>query len=380
MAVSFGRSLPGSPSQLHRARLRRHTRVSAPFMSGCSAVRLAHLLREQGVGGSNPPTPTIPLPAPPEPALRADLPCRMSRRTRSLAIVGPTAVGKTELALELAESIGGDIVSIDSRQIYRGLDIGTAKPTALQRRGIRHHMVDLINPVQVFSAGRFAALARDRVRAIQVRSRPVLLVGGSGLYLSATIDGLSEAPPVNRSLRARLAVRLRKEGFEALRCELRRLDPAAASEIEPGDAVRVLRALELNLTDRRRRAERWESDDGRGLGAMPMMVCLTRPRESLYQRIDSRAVAMFRGGWPEEVEGLLASGLAPGAPGLQSLGYAEVVAYLVAGLPKEKAIKAIQGPDAEIREAADDLVPARPPLALGSTWTDSATGTHESGS
>ena len=260
-----------------------------------------------------------------------------------MAIVGPTAVGKTELALELAKSIGGDIVSIDSRQIYRGLDIGTAKPTAIQRRVIRHHMVDLINPAQAFSAGRFAALAGDWVRLVQARGRPVLLVGGSGLYLSATIDGLSEAPPVSRSLRARLAVRLRKEGCEGLRCELRRLDPVAASEIEPGDAVRVLRALELTLTDRRQRAERWESDDARGLEAMPMMVCLTRPRERLYQRIDSRVAAMFSAGWPEEVEGLLARGLDPGAPGLQSLGYAEVVAHLVAGLSKAKAIEAIQG-------------------------------------
>ena len=267
----------------------------------------------------------------------------MTRRTRSLVIVGPTAVGKTELALELAGSLGGEIVSIDSRQIYRGLDIGTAKPTVCQRSGIRHHMIDLVDPARAFSAGRFGALARDSIASLQAEGRTPMLVGGSGLYLSATIDGLFEAPPPDPSLRAMLAARLREEGGGALCRELRRLDPASASEIEPGDAVRLLRALELALTDGRRRAERWESDRQPGLGPLPVLVCLTRSRESLYRRIDRRAVSMFSAGWPEEVEALLAQGLDPGAPGLQSLGYAEVVAHLVSGLPKEGAIEAIQG-------------------------------------
>ena len=267
----------------------------------------------------------------------------MARRTRSLAIVGPTAVGKTELALELAESLGGEIVSIDSRQIYRGLDIGTAKPTVPQRRAVHHHMVDLVDPAQTFSAGRFGALARTKIGRLEKEGRPALLVGGSGLYLSATIDGLSVPPAMDESLRASLAARLQEQGGEALCAELRRLDPAAASAIEPGDSVRVLRALELILTGGRRRANRWESKEGAGLGAVSMLVCLTRPRESLYERIDSRVISMFRAGWPEEVEGLLAAGLDPGAPGLQSLGYAEVVGHLVAGLTKEEAIEAIQG-------------------------------------
>lgn len=267
----------------------------------------------------------------------------MFRRTRSLILVGPTAVGKTELALELAEFMGAEIVSIDSRQIYRGLDIGTAKPTVAQRRAVRHHMVDIADPAKTFSAGRFGVLARDRIRDLQADGRPALLVGGSGLYLAATIDGLFLSPPMNGSPSADLAVRLQAEGARALWAELRRLDPAAASAIEPGDSVRVLRALELTLTDGRRRGERWESDRGTGLEAMPMLVCLTRSRENLYRRIESRAVSMFRAGWPEEVQGLLARGLDPGAPGLESLGYAEVVDYLRAGLPKERAIEAIQG-------------------------------------
>lgn len=267
----------------------------------------------------------------------------MSRRTRSLVIVGPTAVGKTELALELANSLGAEIVSIDSRQIYRGLDIGTAKPTVAQRRDVRHHMVDMADPAKTFSAGRFGVLAREKVRDIHAAGRPPLLVGGSGLYLSATVDGLFLSPPMNGSSSADLAVRLQEEGARALWDELRRLDPAAASAIEPGDSVRVLRALDLTLIDGRRRGERWEADEEPGLEAMPMLVCLTRSRENLYRRIDSRAVSMFRAGWPEEVQGLLAGGLDPGAPGLESLGYAEVVDYLLAGLPKEKAVEAIQG-------------------------------------
>ena len=266
----------------------------------------------------------------------------MTRQARSIVIVGPTAVGKTDLALELAESIGGEVVSIDSRQVYRSLDIGTAKPTAEQRRRVRHHMIDLIDPTQIYSAGRFGALARERVKRLEVKGLTPLIVGGSGLYLSATIDGLFVAPPTDRSLRARMAARLKDEGAEALVAELRRLDPAAASDIEPGDGIRLLRALELVLADGRQRAERWEADGVHGLRKMPMMICLTRARESLYERIHRRSVAMFNAGWPEEVAKLLADGLDPGAAGLQSLGYAEVVDHLVAGLPRERAIEAIQ--------------------------------------
>ena len=266
----------------------------------------------------------------------------MALRTRSVVIVGPTAVGKTELALDLAESMEGEIVSIDSRQVYRELDIGTAKPTARQRRRVRHHMIDLIGAGQTCSAGRFGAAARDRVDCLEACGRTALLVGGSGLYLTAAIDGLFDAPPPDAPLRERLAVRLRAQGTTALYDELRLHDPSAASQIEPGDGVRILRALELALADGRHRAERWETDGGRGLRAMPIMLCLTRARDSLYQRIDTRTVEMFEAGWPKEVERLLEGGLDPGAAGLQSLGYSEVVKYLAGGLPKNRAIEAIQ--------------------------------------
>ncbi len=266
----------------------------------------------------------------------------MSLRTRSVVIVGPTAVGKTELALDLAESMGGEIVSIDSRQVYRELDIGTAKPSTRQRRRVRHHMVDLIGPAQTFSAGRFGAAARDTVESLEASGRTALLVGGSGLYLTAAIDGLFDAPPPDPALRERLAVRLREHGTTALYDDLRRRDPAAASEIEPGDGVRILRALELALADGRQRAERWETDGGHGLRGMPMMLCLTRPRDSLHRRIDRRTVEMFEAGWPQEVQRLLEEGLAPGAAGLQSLGYAEILEHLAGGLPKDRAIEAIQ--------------------------------------
>lgn len=260
----------------------------------------------------------------------------------SVVIVGPTAVGKTELALGLAESMEGEIVSIDSRQVYRELNIGTAKPSARQRRRVRHHMIDLIEPGQTFSAGRFGAAARETVESLEARGRTALLVGGSGLYLTAAIDGLFDAPQPDPALRERVAVRLREQGTAALYDDLRRQDPAAASEIEPGDGVRILRALELTLTDGRQRAERWETDGGRGLRAMPMMICLTRPRDSLYRRIDRRTVEMFEAGWPLEVERLLEEGIDPGAPGLQSLGYAEILEYLAGRLPKDLAIEAIQ--------------------------------------
>ena len=167
-------------------------------------------------------------------------------------------------------------------------------------------------------------------------------MGGSGLYLTAAIDGLFDAPQPDPALRNELAGRLRELGSISLHDDLRRQDPAAAGEIEPGDGVRILRALELALADGRRRSERWETDGGRGLRAMPMMLCLTRPRDSLYRRIDRRTVEMFEAGWPQEVERLLEGGMHPGAPGLQSLGYAEILEHLAGRLPKERAIEAIQ--------------------------------------
>ena len=252
----------------------------------------------------------------------------MTSPITAIVLVGPTGVGKSALALELAQAVQGEIVSVDSRQIYRHMDIGTAKPTAADRARIPHHLVDLVEPSETFSAGRFAAAATTVLRDVQSRGRPAILVGGSGLYLQALMDGLfsEDADETRGPERQHWSQRLQSEGLPALWQELGRVDPAAQLVIEPTDAVRIQRALELS-TSGAGRAERWDRDRQPGLDLWGPMVCLSRSRESLYQRIDQRTQDMLSAGWLQEVEQLVHRGHASD-PGLATLGYQELRGYL----------------------------------------------------
>lgn len=265
----------------------------------------------------------------------------MSAEPSAIAIVGPTAVGKTELALRLAASLNAEIVSVDSRQVYRHMDIGTAKPTPDQRAAVEHHLLDLLDPSQRYSAGRFAADARDRIARIRGAGRVALLVGGSGLYLSALVDGLFDEPGLGTE-RGTLVRRLAVAGLPSLYADLGRLDPVAAQALSPNDEPRILRALELAARDGCSRGERWQAAAQPGLGALPLMVCLTRARDALCRRIDERAAAMLNGGWPAEVERLLGMGFCATAPGLVSLGYRQIVALLQGRLSQPEALEQVR--------------------------------------
>jgi tRNA dimethylallyltransferase len=249
----------------------------------------------------------------------------MTRRV--LAIVGPTASGKTEIALALAERLGAEIVSADSRQVYRHLDVGTAKPTAAERARVPHHGLDLADPDEIFDAARFRTAALEAVDRIAARARPVIVCGGTGLYLRALLRGLFPAPPRAPELRARLhALEEREPG--ALHRRLTRVDADAAARLHPNDLLRVVRALEVEaLTGRPISA--WQGEHRFPGGDLEALILgCHRPVEELAARIEARCDAMLAGGLLDEIRGLWGRGWGPELASLRSVGYREMGAYL----------------------------------------------------
>lgn len=245
-----------------------------------------------------------------------------------LAIVGPTAAGKTGLALELAQELGGEIVNADALQVYRGFDIGTAKPTLEERARVPHHLIDILDPTERYSAGEFARRARESIDEIRERGRVPLVVGGSGLYVRALFEGISPVPPGDEGIRSELRRRLEEEGLPVLFEELRAVDAETAGRLAEGDTQRVLRALEVALVSGRPLSW-WLSQ--RPFGAQPLAalkIGLTIPRAVLYDRILRRAQRMVADGWVGEVRGILASGVPGDAPAFQAIGYRQLVRHV----------------------------------------------------
>ena len=240
-------------------------------------------------------------------------------------LAGPTAVGKSAVALVLAERVGGEIISVDSMQVYRGLDIGTAKPSPLELARVPHHLVDVADVTEPFDAARFANLAQQAVAEIQSRARVPILCGGTGLYFKAFLEGLGEAPPANPALRAELEAR---PLLDLLRV-LEELDPATFEKIDRQNPRRVVRAVEvIRLTGRpfsQQRAE-WKSDGQRP--EPKVMFGLTRAADDLRSRINDRVDKMFAVGLVEETKRLLEHGLARNKTAMQAIGYRQVVEHL----------------------------------------------------
>jgi tRNA dimethylallyltransferase len=243
-----------------------------------------------------------------------------------LVLVGATASGKSRIALALADRLHGEIIGADSRQIYRGLTIGTAAPSEADRRRVPHHLVGFLEPGALYSAGRYGREARAAVAEIRSRGRTAIVAGGSGLYLRALLGGLFEGPARDPAVRARLEARLRAEGLPALREALRRVDPEALATILPGDPVRVIRALEVwELTGRPISALRRER------AAVPLVAPIFGirwPRERLSERIERRVRTQLRAGFLEEARRLLALGLPEDAPVMRTLGYLQLLEHL----------------------------------------------------
>ncbi len=257
-----------------------------------------------------------------------------------IAVVGPTAVGKTALAVRLAEAFSGEIVSADSRQVYRGMDVGTAKATAEERARVMHHLLDLLDPDQTLGLAQFQSLACATIDGILTRHKIPFLTGGTGQYVMAVVEGW-QVPivPPDDALRNVLYRQAEEEGAEALYARLQAVDPAAAQKIDPRNVRRVIRALEVCLTTGRPISEQ------RGKSPPPyqtLMIGLTLPRPQLYCRIDERVEAMIEHGLEEEVRRLVAAGYGFDLPAMSGVGYGQFGPYLAGQATLAEVIQAIK--------------------------------------
>jgi tRNA dimethylallyltransferase len=260
--------------------------------------------------------------------------------TPLVVIAGPTASGKTSLAIDLARRLGAEIVNADSQQVYRGLDVGTAKPTAADREAAPHHLVDVAEPGEGMDAARFVALADDAIRGIVARGRRVIVAGGTGLYVRALLHGVVDAPGRDPALRARLEEEAQALGRPALHARLAAIDPEAAARIRPNDLVRIVRALEITAAGVKPSAlfaahafapERYPA----------RLLALDPPRPELHARIDARVREMFARGLLDEARALAArfgEALPPKLP----IGYAEAIACVRGSLALAEAVRTVQ--------------------------------------
>jgi tRNA dimethylallyltransferase len=254
-----------------------------------------------------------------------------------IAIVGPTGSGKSALALRLARELGGEIVSCDSLQVYRGLDIGSAKATAAERAEVRHHLLDVVEPGEEFSAAEYARQGRAALIEIAARARLPLVAGGTGLYLKALLQGLFEGPARNEPLRRRLEALAERYGDARLHRLLGRVDPESAARLAARDRVRIIRALEVFWTTGRPLTALHREGARPLRGFATLVLCLAPDRADLRLRVERRAREMFEGGLLDEVRALLDRGLPPDLRPLRAIGYRQAVAVVLGRQSREDA-------------------------------------------
>lgn len=266
----------------------------------------------------------------------------MSALERLVVIVGPTASGKSALGISLAERLGGEILVCDSTQVYRHFDVGTAKVPASQQHGIRHHLVDLVDPAEVFTAGEYRRRALEVLEDLRARKKLAILTAGTGLYVRALLEGLADAPTRSEELRERLRDKAKVYGAAHLHRTLACLDSEAAARINPRDSQKIIRAIEMRLLTKksvgeihRRGRQALEDYEVKKIGLLP-------PRPALYARINARVEDMMQAGWIEEVRRLIASGLPADTKPFQFIGYSELRAHLEGRLSLADAVQQIQ--------------------------------------
>lgn len=246
-----------------------------------------------------------------------------------VCLTGPTACGKTDLALQLADYVPLEVISMDSAMVYRGLDIGTAKPSPITRSAVPHHLIDVLDPCEAYSAGRFARDAAALIAEIRARDRLPLLVGGTLLYLRALRDGLAPLPRADRALRADLDRQAAQHGLSAMHERLRAVDAAAAARISPSDRQRIQRALEVYVLTGRPITELQHAGQGLGFSGVLSIALVPERREDLAARIERRFDVMVGMGFVAEVERLRARGdLRPDMPSMRAVGYRQLWSYL----------------------------------------------------
>lgn len=259
-----------------------------------------------------------------------------------LVILGPTAVGKSDLAVRICGRLAGEIVSVDSMQVYRGLDRGTSKPDAETRARVPHHGIDLADPGQDFSLGEFVRMAEAAIAGIRARGRLPVLVGGTGLYLRGLLKGIVDAPRRDPVVRARLIDHDRRRGPGSLHRVLARVDPETAGRLLPGDRQRIVRALEVWRERREPLSALIRRTPFAADRHATVKIGLTMDRAALYRRIDDRVVGFFAAGLVDEVRGLLAAGVPPGANAFKAIGYREAARHLAGEIRMEEAVMLTQ--------------------------------------
>lgn len=245
-----------------------------------------------------------------------------------ICIFGATSSGKSELAVALAQHLDGEIVSTDSMQVYRGFDIGTGKIRLEERRGVPHHLLDICEATEHYSAGQFQCSADEAIKQIRSRKHVPILAGGTGLYFRAVLRGLAPTGPADTEVRERLRLRAERKGIAVMHRVLARLDPATADRLPEQDTQRILRALEYRIVTGRRMSDAIAESQPQTERYSAIKIGLSIDRKHLRERIDQRVDAMFESGWIDEVRGLLAKGIPENCQAMQAIGYREIIQYL----------------------------------------------------
>jgi tRNA dimethylallyltransferase len=260
---------------------------------------------------------------------------------KCVIICGPTASGKTSLAVEISRRIGGEVINADSRQIYRFMDVGTGKPTQEERKEVPHHLIDLINPDERFDAGRFIEVADRAYDEIVKRGKFPIMVGGTGLYIRAFEKGLIPSPPIPQEIREEILRKKEEKGVKYLYYELKKIDPETANRISPADFPRIERALSYYLSTGQKISEARKRHGFKEKRYETLKIYIEPPREVLYEAIKKRIYDMIKRGWIEETERLLKMGYDENSPGFTSVGYREIASFIRGKVSMESAIASI---------------------------------------
>ncbi|MFQ5735809.1 MAG: tRNA (adenosine(37)-N6)-dimethylallyltransferase MiaA [Thermodesulfobacteriota bacterium] len=263
-------------------------------------------------------------------------------RTKTIIIAGPTASGKSGLAVELATRFNGEVVSADSMQVYRSMDIGTAKPTPGQMRGVPHHLIDVVDPDENFTAARYRTMALDAIRGIHGRGRVAFVAGGTGLYIKALTGGIFKGPGADPALREEFAREAAESGAASLHARLREVDPQGAAKIHPNNLVRVIRALEVHTITGRPISGFHREHAFSEAPFEALRTGLDPGREELYRRIDGRVEEMMEAGLLEETRGLIEAGYSSSLKPMGGLGYKEMSGYIRGEYGIDEAVRLLK--------------------------------------